>query len=259
MARTKTTPNPLPSVDYQALYRWAPEAFLAETSQLNSHKDIDTYKQGESQNKFHVFGKELDVYLKVLPCRKGVPVCADDRADRDEPFFFMYTSIFKRLKLHLPFSRFERALFTEVNVASAQLHPNSWAFVQAFAILCDYLGHPPSVDVFLYFFEVKNPGKKLWLSFNGVVERVLMTLFQQSYKGFKKKFLKICCNIHDHTLLDGFPLYWVEKPRSLEDLTPSDRETCRLLSSLGMVFDTAELIELEFCAKVLKRYVGTFC
>jgi len=68
------------------------------------------------------------------------------------------------------------------------------------------------VDVFLYFFEAKKPGKKLWLSFNNVARRVLLTLFQQSYKGFKKKFLKICCNIHDPTLLDGLPLYWVEKP-----------------------------------------------
>jgi len=73
-------------------------------------------------------------------------------------------------------------------------------------ILCNYLGHPPSVDVFLYFFEAKNPGKKLWLSFNGVEGRVLLTLFQQSYKGFKRKFLKICSSIHGPTLLDGFPM-----------------------------------------------------
>jgi len=170
----------------------------------------------------------------------------------------MYTTIFKRLRLRLPFSRFKRALLKEVNVSPAQLHLNSWAFVRAFSILCDYLGHPPSVDVFLYFFDAKNPGKKLWLSFNDVVGRVLLTLFQQSYKGFRKKFLKICCSIHDPTLLDGFPLYWVErprvkKPRSLEDLTPSDRDTCRLLSSLGVMFNTAELIKLEFCAKALTR------
>jgi len=262
MARMKTTPNPPPPINYKTLYHWAPEALLAETSQLNSHKDIDTYKQGESQDKFHVFGKELDVYLKVHPCRKGVPICADDWADPDEPFFFMYTTIFKRLRLCLPFSQFERALLTEVNVAPAQLHPNSWAFVRAFTILCDYFGHPPSVDIFLYFFEAKKPGKKLWLSFNGVARRVLLTLFQQSYKGFKKKFLKICCNIHDPTLLDDFPLYWVEKPgvkkpRSLEDLTPSDHEAGQLFSSLGVVFDTAKLIKLEFFVKALKSYIGT--
>jgi len=135
--------------------------------------------------------------------------------------------------------------------------------VRAFAILCDHLGHPPSVDVFLYFFKAKKSGKKLWLSFNGVAGRVLLTIFEQSYKGFKKKFLKICCSIHDPTLLDDFPLYWVEKPgvkkpKSLEELTPSNRETCQLLSNLGVVFDTAELIKLEFCAKALKRYIGTF-
>jgi len=100
------------------------------------------------------------------------------------------------------------------------------------------------------------------MSFNGVTGRVLLTLFQQSYKGFKKKFLKIWCSIHDPTLLDGFPLYWVEKPglkkpRSLEDLTPQDREMCQHLSGLGVVFHTAKLIKLEFCAKALKSYIGT--
>jgi len=119
----------------------------------------------------------------------------------------------------------------------------------------------PSVDAFLYFFEAKSPGKKLWMRFNGVAERVLLTLFQQSYKGFKGKFFKICYNKHDPTLLDGFALYWVEKPglkrpRSLEDLARPDREMCQLLSSLGMVFNTAEMIKLEYSPKHLKGYIG---
>jgi len=134
---------------------------------MKPFQNIDKYKQGESQDKFHIFGKELDAYLKVLPCREGIPVCADDRADPGEPFFFMYTTVFKRLKLCLPFTGFEHTLLTEVNVALTQLHPNSWAFVRAFEILCNHLRHPPSVDVFLYFFEAKNSGKKLWMSFNG--------------------------------------------------------------------------------------------
>ena len=87
------------------------------------------------------------------------------------------------------------------------------------------------MDVFFYFFEAKSPGKKLWMSFNGVAGRILLTLFQQSYKSFKGNFFKICCIKHDSTLLDGFPLYWVEKaglkkPRSLEDLAQPDREVC---------------------------------
>jgi len=76
-------------------------------------------------------------------------VCADDRADLEEPFFFAYSTIFKMLKLHLPFTGFECEFLTEVNVAPAQLHPNSWAFVRAFSILYSHFGHMPSVDVFL--------------------------------------------------------------------------------------------------------------
>jgi len=123
--------------------------------------------------------------VKVLPCREGEPVCIDDFTNSEDPFFFMYFTVFKRLKLRLPLTRFERALLTEVNVAPAQLHPNNWAFVKAFSILCNHFGHTSSVDVFMYFFEAKSPGKKLWMSFNGVVGRVLLSLFQQSYKGFK--------------------------------------------------------------------------
>jgi len=134
----------------------------------------------------------------------------------------MYSTIFQWIKLRLPFTGFERALLTEVNVAPAQLHPNSWAFVRAFAILCNHFGHTLSVDAFLYFFEAKNPGNRLWLSFNGVAGRVLLTLFQQSYKGFRKKFFKVCCSVHDPTLLDGFPPYWVEKPRLKKPMSLKD-------------------------------------
>jgi len=77
-----------------------------------------------------------------------------------------------------------------------------------FAILCNHFRHTPFVDVFLYFFEAKSHGKKLWVSFNGVAGRVLLTLFQQLYKGFKRKFFRVCRTNYDRALLDGFPLYW---------------------------------------------------
>jgi len=75
-------------------------------------------------------------------------------------------------------------LLTEINVAPAQLHLNSWAFIRAFSILCNFFGHAPYVDIFLHFFEAKNHGKNLCVSFSGMTGRVILTLFQQSYKGF---------------------------------------------------------------------------
>jgi len=135
--------------------------------------------------------------------------------------------------------------------------------VWAFAILCYSLGLTPSVDIFLSFFEVKDPGKKLWVSFNGVAGRVLLTLFQQSYKGFKKNFFKVRSNRRDLALLDGFPLYWTKKPilqraRSLEDLSPQERGVCEVLSGLPTPFNTLELLKREFSPKNLKTYISIF-
>ena len=72
----------------------------------------------------------------------------------DGPFCFVYTTLFKKVKLKFPFTRFERELLTELNIAAAQLHPNSWAFVRAFQVMCDHLGclHP-----WTYFYSSSKP------------------------------------------------------------------------------------------------------
>ena len=161
MARTKTTSNPPPnaplnappSIDYKALYPWASDELLAETSSLTSSGDVIKHREDEAACMSRVFGRECNAYVSVQPCAKGELVCADDRTNYGEIFFFLYGTVFKQIKLRLPLSGFERALLTEIKVAPAQLHPNSWAFVRAFSILCNYFGHLPSVDVFLHFFN----------------------------------------------------------------------------------------------------------
>jgi len=169
--------------------------------------------------------------------------------------------VFKRVGLRLPLTPFERELLTEINTAPAKLHPNSWAFVRGFQILCEYLGIPPSVDVFLHFFEVKKQGKSLWMSFSGVDSRIILTLFQNSFKGWRGKFFKVRATKFDPTALEGFPLYWSEKPlstkpKALGELAFADREVCKALAGLGVVFDTAKLITNEFKAHGLSTYFG---
>jgi len=56
MARTKTTSNPPPQVDYRALYPWASEDLLAETSKLTSDEDIAKHREGEAAHMTQVFG-----------------------------------------------------------------------------------------------------------------------------------------------------------------------------------------------------------
>jgi len=184
----------------------------------------------------------------------------DDRSNDGEAFFFFYQTVFKCIGLRIPFSGFERELLTEINVAPTQLHPNSWAFVKAFGILFGYFGQPPSVDIFLHFFEVIKQGKSLWVSFIGIAGRILLSLFQQSYKGWRGKFFRVCCTDHDRTAMDGFSLYWVKesgltKPKSLDEIPSTDREVCLVLASMG-VLDTAELIAREYDFAALTQYLS---
>jgi len=130
-----------PTLHYKTLYPWASSDLLGETSEFTTHASIMTYGKSEHPQKNCIFGKEHDKFVKVVRCRVGKPVCRDESSDPEGPFCFIYSTILKKLLLRLPFPSFERALLTEVNVAPAQLHPNSWAFVRAFSILCHHFDH----------------------------------------------------------------------------------------------------------------------
>jgi len=210
---------------------------------------------------FNAFYRTHDPHIFIRHGTPREPVCVDNRSNGGKPFFFFYQAVFKRVGLRLPFTAFERELLKEINIAPAQLHPNGWAFVGAFQILCGYLGIPPSVDVFLHFFEVKKQGKSLWVSFSKVASRILLTLFRNSFKGWKGNFFRVCCAKHDPAALDGFPLYWTEKPnptkpKSLDELSSADREVCVALVGLKIVFHTSTLIAREFDANALSTYFG---
>ena len=49
----------------------------------------------------------------------------------------MYDIVFREMRLRLPFSDFEVAVFRYLYVAPSQLHPNGIVFMRAFEIVCD--------------------------------------------------------------------------------------------------------------------------
>ena len=165
-------------MDYKTLYPWAPSNLLEETSEFTMREKIVLYRKSEHPKKICLFGKEDDRFVKVLSCKVDEPVCCDKSSDPEGPFCFFYCIVFKKLLLQLPLYNFERALLTEINITPTQLHPNSWAFFRGFSILCHHFGHLPSVDVFLHFFKAKRLGRQLWVSFNRIVGRVLLSLLQ---------------------------------------------------------------------------------
>jgi len=224
-------------------------------------------KGDEINQSFH---KEHDEKMMVLPFPPDLPVCADDKVSADGPFCFVYTTLFKKVKLKFPFTRFERELLTELNIAAAQLHPNSWAFVRAFEVMCAHLGLPASVDVFLFLFEAKHPGDRLWVSLNAIAGRSIFAIFQQSYKDWKGKFVQVRANDKDKSLLDGFPLYWVDKgkkeskscfrrPRSPDSMGALDRDLClfwKRVADANITFLTTTLISFEFYEDQLEIRIG---
>ena len=185
MTCTNTEPDSSPKTpksNYKAFYPWASDELLSECTSLTSFQDLEAHRGDPHLYNFNAFCRTHDAHISVRPGRPGEPVCLDDRPRKGKPFFFMYQTVFKRVGVRLPFTPFERELLTEINTAPAQLHPNSWAFVRGFQILCGYLGIPPSVDIFLHFFEVKKQGKSFWVSFSGIAGRILLSLFQNPYK-----------------------------------------------------------------------------
>ena len=109
----------VPPPDFKKLYPWANSTLLRETSSVNTAGAVLRLTKGnEPHQSFH---KEHDEKMTVLPCPPDMPVCADDKANNSGPFCFVYTTLFKKVKLRFPFTRFERELLTELNIAAAQL------------------------------------------------------------------------------------------------------------------------------------------
>jgi len=126
------------------------------------------------------------------------------------------------------------------------------------------------VDVFLFLFEAKNPGDRLWVSLNRVARKSILSIFQQSYKDRKGKFVRVCYNDQDPTLLDGFPLYWVNKgkkeskdnfrrARGPEEMRELDKDLINFwkgVASSNITLATSSIITYEFHESQLDFHIG---
>ncbi|RDX71497.1 hypothetical protein CR513_49145, partial [Mucuna pruriens] len=155
--------------------------------------------------------------VRVSPCRAGESVNISSSSD-EKPFFYLYDTLHSKLGIRLPFSHFERAVLQALNVAPTQLHPNSWAYVRAFELLCEDLKRASSLGVFFWFYTVKKAEKVGWTSLCTRPKRKLFQPFLASYKKFKTQFFKVTPGDNGPNLLADragrpfFPLYWTHQP-----------------------------------------------
>jgi len=68
----------------------------------------------------------------------------------------MYTCLFSDLHVSLPFDKFTMGVLRALNVAPTHIHPNTWASLQAFRLLCDVMRLHPTPSSFLSYHSVSS-------------------------------------------------------------------------------------------------------
>jgi len=192
----------------------------------------------------------------IAPERVTTVECAcHGREGAAKEFFYMYICHFSQLHIRLPFDEFTMGVLRLLNVALTQLHPNSWAYLQAFRLLCMALYLEPSPRAFLYFFVTRPKSPITWLSLISRPGLNKLEAFTQTFKHFKDGFFKVVVKpagrSHFYTA-DGntkFPFFWTGNPWrykviSREDLSVGEKEVVDTLMQFSDKMPTKGLIRV---------------
>ncbi|RDX97067.1 hypothetical protein CR513_20193, partial [Mucuna pruriens] len=149
--------------------------------------------------------------LTMVRCGKKERVCHAAN-EGEEPFIYMYETVFLDLGVTLPFDFFEAGVLRMLGIDPSQLHPNGWAAIQAFKVVCLALGMSSSAPFFLSHYTTRVGQLVGWVSLALLPNIGLFTSYMASYKGFKSRFVKIKATEVGHFCVDRRPLslYWRE-------------------------------------------------
>ncbi|KAL2324948.1 hypothetical protein Fmac_024006 [Flemingia macrophylla] len=171
-----------------------------------------------------------------------------DKSKFAVPSFYVYDCWFRDLHVKLPFDDFIMSVLRMLNMAPTQLHPNSWAAMQAFKVLCLDLGVTPSAPLFLYFYSCK-PGYDAEEGYSS----------RQGDNEAKAKWISLS-RIPKRYLLESFTT-WTKKPRRcdgchVKDLPEADREGLRVLSLAPRPIPPRMLILLPKSSQIAIDFIG---
>jgi len=142
----------------------------------------------------------------------------------NEKFFYMYMCHFSQLHVRLPLDDFTMGVLRALNVAPTQLHPNSWAYMQAFRVLCQSLYLQSSPRAFLYFYDTRPRQRTTWLSLVSRPSISRLDVFSQSFKHFKDRYFKVVVKEEGRSYFlnaDGstkFPFSWTGSLSRYKDI-----------------------------------------
>jgi len=172
-----------------------------------------------------------------------------------EKFFYMYMCHFSQLHVRLLLDDFTMGVLHALNVAPTQLHPNNWAYMQAFRVLCQSLYMQPSPYAFLYFYDIRLHQSTTWLSLISRPSISRLDAFSQSFKHFKDEYFKVLVKEEgkSHFLnADGstkFPFSWTGTPSRYKDmgtdkLSAEDNEVVETLMEFTDKLPTKGLVRV---------------
>ncbi|MED6117184.1 hypothetical protein PIB30_107624 [Stylosanthes scabra] len=193
-------------VSIGGLYGWVKEGVLEIPSLF---LDAESVEQLGSALLWVRSGQEIK--MEFVPCSPHDRVCYEGK---DADWFFMYTCVFAEIGIRFPFTKFECAVLRQLNCAPSQMHPNSWAFIQAFEVLMEYLQEEPSLGL------------------------LPIGISRSSIPFFL-----------DENLSEKFPLYWKRNPvqcLGVEELSERDAGLCEFLFENlkgGKILTTSELLK----------------
>ena len=172
-----------------------------------------------------------------------------------EKFFYMYMCHFSQLHVRLPFDYFTMGVLRALNVAPTQLHPNSWAYLQAFRFLCQSLYLEPSPYAFLYFYDTRPRQSTTWLSLISRPSISRLDAFSQSFKHFKDGYFKVVvmeegkANFLNADGSTKFPFNWTGSPfrykdMGMDELSVGDKEVVEILMKFVDKLPTKGLVRV---------------
>ncbi|RDX58495.1 hypothetical protein CR513_62187, partial [Mucuna pruriens] len=143
--------------------------------------------------------------------------------------------MFSKLGIRLPFFVFECAILRALNMALTQLHPNSWAFVKAFELLCeDMEREPPLTDKVGWNFLSSRPKRKL------------MKPYCENYKRFKDHLFRVPVEQKGPNLLLGYSIKDITSLKTHSRFTsPAVVAEASPLSVVGPAEIVTQVVEVD--------------
>ncbi|KEH15510.1 hypothetical protein MTR_0909s0020 [Medicago truncatula] len=238
---------------------------FSDDIQLYESSYNDQAKANYFRSKISISATKREEDIVLAPCPPSEKVCTM-RPRGVKEIFHMYVVVLEEFGVKIPFTLFEMDVLHLLNVAPTQIHPNSWAFIRGFEILCDALDMLPSAGVFFHFYGTKGVDKGFWVPISAHPGKQLFPAFASNFKrDWKKSFLRVQA-AKDSTVAVAsvggevrFPLGWTSNPLAVsgydyQKMTPYEQGVVGFLDRM-LHTDIQKLLNKEGDSEDLELYL----